>query len=67
MGQLSHAPTACAPQQEKPAQQESHTPQRRVVPALPKERKPVHSSKEPVQPKLNFFFFEVEIIQMPTS
>jgi len=44
-------PRACAPQQEKPLQRESRTPQRRVTPAHQNSRKSSCSNEDPVQPK----------------
>ena len=44
-------PTACAPQQEKPPDQEGCTSQRRVVPARGSQRKHTQSKEDPAQPK----------------
>ena len=47
----ARVPRAHAPQQEKPPQWETHTPQWRVDPARRNQRKPVHSNEDPTQPK----------------
>ena len=49
----AHMPRAHAPQKEKPLQWEAHTPQWRVAPARRDKTKPVHSNKDPTQPKIN--------------
>ena len=49
----ARTPRARAPQQEKPRQWEACAPQWRVAPALHNWRKPAHSNKDPMQPKVN--------------
>ena len=48
---------ACAPQREKPPQGEACRPQQRAAPAPCKQRKPMHSSEDPAQPKINILIF----------
>ena len=48
---------ACAPQREKPLQGEACRPQQRAAPAPCKQRKPMHSSEDPAQPKINILIF----------
>ena len=49
----ARAPRARAPQQEKPPQWEARARQQRVAPARRNYRKPVHSNKDAMQPKIN--------------
>ena len=49
----AHAPRACGLQQEKLQQWEACAPQWRVPPSRHNWRKPTHSNKDPVQPKIN--------------
>ena len=47
----AHRPRAHTPQQDKPPQWEALTLQQRVAPTHHNQRKPVHSNRDPVQPK----------------
>ena len=49
----AHAPRARVPQWEGPPQWEACAPQLRVAPAGCNWRKPTHSNKDPMQPKIN--------------
>ena len=59
----AHTPRAHALQQEKPLQWEALTLQRRVAPARRNQRKPVHSNKDPMQPKIKYKIINLKKIK----